>query len=113
MITSKLLIAILGPKYTEIKDDNSLLVCTEFGWQKFNGKKYPEGLNLHELANKCKIWAYENGYIISTEVACKDKFNSTVKSLHRSIVCLDSDKYEYEAIFKSGEFILNLIKDES
>lgn len=118
MIKSNVLSAVLGFECTPyIEDDGSFWVLTQYGWNKGepsleNAKQYPKGLNLHELANKCKVWAYENGYVISTEVSCKDKFNVTTKSLHRSIVNLNSDQYEYEAIFKACEFVFNIIKDQ-
>lgn len=107
MITRKLLITVLGPKETEIKEDNSLFVRTDFGWQKFNGIDCPEGLNIYELAHKCKEWAKHN-YEYTIYSGLQDNWISYFNGLDLNFTA-DS---EAESIFKACDYLVSKFENK-
>jgi len=63
-----------------------------------------EELNIHELAHKCKEWAFIKGYKLASyksknNYICKDPFNGNEP--------YEGDDTEPEAIFKACEWIMD------
>jgi hypothetical protein len=83
--------------------------------EKVNSKQFLDvvswgNINIHELANKCKGWAYEHGYAITSGVDTKNSIG--VARMHK-IEEVDNPIYKYynettepEAIFKACQWIL-------
>ncbi len=65
VINNELLSAILG-KELEVRGFRDKFIPENFEYieDMINVKT----INIHELSNKCKIWAYENGYFVKTGV---------------------------------------------
>lgn len=112
--SKELLSAVLGYEANIIDDNGTLFVLTRYGafyedkWE--NDKNHPKGINIYELAHKCKEWAgwhdlkkwyqLQSGQFISAstwecELRLQDKF----------IDIFQADS-EPEAIFKACQYIL-------
>ena len=68
-------------------------------------------INIYELAHKCKVWAFHNGYWLSIRLYEPNGFNIVVFSHIHSQLQQDlkeiNDKTEVEAIFKACQWILD------
>jgi hypothetical protein len=69
-------------------------------------------INIHELAHKCKEWAYENGYHVNSLHRCAnqtDWWESRVWKFEGGELGARCEKAstEPEAIFKSAQWILD------
>jgi len=110
MISKELLSEVLGEEVFEFEiaeDDRTML------W--FSTTKDPDifqAINIHELATKCKEWAFENNFVIKS--FCEDDGE------HDGGFCgvaeigkIRFEQYrEHEAIFKACQWILdNKVKD--
>ena len=75
---------------------------------KFGDMEYPEqkGINIHELANLCKEWAIEKGYIV-TVVNKDDGLKWVVTMTFNFIYVGFHSDIESEAIFKSCQWVLD------
>ena len=112
-ISKELLSEVLSIKvFTEISENdygkNNILVYWEFdGYH-----NHCRNINIYELANKCKEWAYSQGYILFSKI----RLSSSLASCYFDVMGKHDyeDSYhndfraetESEAIFKACEWIL-------
>ena len=61
-------------------------------------------INIHELAYKCKEWAWEQGYVINSHYAKDDCYARANNMVEFSIE--SKEKTEPEAVFKACQWIL-------
>lgn len=106
MISKELLSKVLGNKVKSIrlveKYDGKLNKRVNGLHVTFEG--YVENINIHEIAHRCKEWAWQNGYIISS-FPTPAYWRVVVGS--RKVFIADN---ETEAIFKACEWILKETK---
>ena len=103
LITPKMLSAVLGREVKEpqqrvcVNDDNvTFAYADEDMWS---------DINIHELAHKCKEWAYNEGFVI---VALKEDEEQYVVEIRCGWDITDfRDNTEPEAIFKACQYILD------
>lgn len=69
-----------------------------------------ENINIYELANKCKVWAYTKKFILNSEYYPLDNLQYSGGCLLADIRTSDTEyfngKSESEAIFKACDYIL-------
>lgn len=66
-------------------------------------------INIHELAHKCKEWAWNNGYAIEISMIDITDWSINVENLDTGKYCYKKTKYnisEPEFIFKACQWIL-------
>jgi hypothetical protein len=122
MISKELLSEVLDIRKNceyvhEEAEVDGLNECVVIGWY---GEDYFD-VNIHELAHKCKEWALDNQFIITTHPCLTEEKwrNTSVRLLHfyssgmdRIIEQSQKDKRfeadtEVEAIFKACQWILD------
>lgn len=107
MISKELLSEVLGLKrIDEIYIEDSVLYFCELN----------NGINIYELAHKCKEWAYKEGFIIDTgfhkyyinqfKANCYGWVSSNINIKQHFNECT-----EQEAIFKACQWILDNKED--
>lgn len=109
-ITKELLSEVFGKECEVIKVclDVRYLSC----YMRIDGFRQPFDINIYELAHKCKEWAFEKEYTISSEYIPKGDFTSSWAKVHDWLS--DDDEYlfkcngdtEPESIFKACQWIL-------
>ena len=114
MINKELLSIMLGKDITNISEpvvaeNNIVYTCTDnSGW---------DIINIYELADKCKEWAYDNGCMLRTNY--ENTIDGKLYRVSIARVCKFNERgdgfystYEPEAIFKACEYIYaKLLKD--
>ena len=102
MISKELLSEVLGTDLTSLGkvslEDAHLCL-----WDSLNDSPYM-AWNIHELAHKCKEWAWKQGYIINSHYAQGDCYARANNMVDFSID--GKGKSEPEAIFKACQWIL-------
>ena len=70
-------------------------------------------INIHELANKCKEWALEQGYFLYSVLVDKEAYAFVTYPGDTSLRLFSNhSKTEPEAIFKACEWILSELRNE-
>ena len=97
MISKELLSEVLGEKVEEIGRiiDTTILA--------FRYSTHWSGINIYELAHKCKGWAYNKDHIL-TSWKDRDCFYCEIDD---NVMSFSSENNEPEAIFKACEWIRN------
>lgn len=91
-------------KFLECEDD-SYLTMTIHGKNDINGSYYT--FNIHELAHKCKAWAFKNGYELETtysgDIRISEYSTSTIVKSQLGF----NEVTEAEATFLATQWILD------
>lgn len=103
MINKELLTAVLGSGiYYHISVENGVI-----SWN--NGDPHEE-INIYEFTNKCKVWAYNNGYYLPT-IYCGEVVHCGIGKIDRGYIWAQKSCFiensEPEAIFKACLYILS------
>jgi len=115
MISKELLSKVLGFECSSYKelggDDNIIYPLVHYGWVKgieqiSNAKQYPKGINIYELAHKCKEWALGKDFVLySGSTHRTKKYRCDIYTKDGDV---DEDfvsDTEPKAIFKACEWI--------
>lgn len=70
-----------------------------------------EGLNIHELAHKCKEWAINEGFWLETYIN-HSQGRCSVNNAKWERVYKTTQTTEPEAIFKATSYIMEQLKDK-
>jgi len=110
MISKELLSEVLLCYISSHSVNNNIVEYTIIDCRK-NMETYGDSenheINIHELAHKCKEWALEQGYGLSSGIAdhiTKIRFCTATNDCFNSNKCFNQDT-EVEAIFKSCQWI--------
>ena len=106
MISKKLLNEVLGYEldYVENKSINSKVWYFED-----KQKGFRNCINIYELAHKCKLWAFNEGYSFRVEMIGLTTWQILVEDMNDGSTCFAQDFYnssESQAIFFVCEWIL-------
>lgn len=111
--SKELLSLIFNKKVTwlmDIKEDvdthNTIKIVFQFDNIYYGGISgiEDEQINVYELAHKCKEWARDKGFILTTNIG--DDKHEAICVFHPGDGCLTADT-EIEAIFSACEWIMN------
>ena len=104
--SKELLSEVLGENVTSIQELSSDAI---FGGRQawITSKSHDCAINIHELAHKCKEWAFQHNFIVNSELhyhkGCCSIYDSNGDCLNGKGIFEDT---EPEAIFKACEWIL-------
>ena len=103
MISEELLKRVMNLKRIDdiYVEDNLLYFC-----------ELNRGINVYELAHKCKEWAWNNGYMLNTVILRADMQTWYCEDDYRTTRSTWKAKTEVEAIFKACEWILKEMNDK-
>jgi len=105
MNSKELLSAVLNKKVKEVHEGS---YKNEINYTIATGEYYC--INIHELAHKCKEWAYEQEFILHIKRTGEIEYKLTVESLNINKVYflqqIFYSKTELQAIFEACEWIL-------
>lgn len=105
MISKELFIKVTGINVSNVTFENSRIYYDDF-------TAIEKEINIYELANKCKEWAYSTyGIMIQSYPYCGKGRADAIKGLKVDEVF--KEKTEPEAIFKAAQWVLDNVKTTS
>ena len=118
MISKELLIEVLGIEVEKVSINGKVINYTVPNYEAEEDGEIifidlGMGINIYELAHKCKEWAFKLDYILeSAFIPISGTFTASYCKIEKQFACQNNKKTfhgdtETEAIFKACEWILN------
>lgn len=105
IISKELLSEVLGEKIC-IEDTRPYMQYSDLCYDIYENEISTKSINIHELAHKCKEWAFDNGYYLTIYNDAVDIILQTNCKLIENITD-DSFKYSPMLVFKACQWILD------